>query len=571
MLTELRIQNAGIIEEIRFQPEKGLNVITGETGTGKSLVLQSLEAVLGFRVASGIVRSGSSRAIIEAVFDPGGDDAVKEFLEKKGYDATDSTVTLKREISQEGKGRAFINGFPVTLSLLRTFTSHLIEIHGQHEHQRLFDPENHLEFLDQFARTLPLRTHLADLFQRYTAIRNRLKSVTLESDEKERRLDYIRFAIEEIESFEPVENEFEEIEHQKAMILNSGKLYQDLNLSYSMLRDEELAIMDRLRTVEATLETHEEIYPGIDLQLAEMREAIFRLEGVCDFIRSEKDNLQFSPEQLEDLDERLNGYRKLFKKYGGSTPSVLRIRDDLLRELASIEMSDEEAQLLRSELEVIYDEIKKIAEELSLKRRSVIPSLEEKLAAELSCLGMNGASIHISVNRELNKRQIDQKSGSANKYVINEKGLDRVEFMLQANIGESILPLRKVASGGELSRIMLALKTIIIEEGMPQTMVFDEVDSGVGGEIAHTIGQRLQSLAMQGQVIVVTHLHQIACMASTHFKLAKETRGGRTTTGIQKLRGEIRLKEMARMLGGESPGPVVYEHARELLLMKGAG
>jgi DNA repair protein RecN (Recombination protein N) len=568
MLIELKIENIGIIEEMRFRPGKGLNVVTGETGAGKSLLLQSLDAVLGSRVVSGIVRSGASRAVVEALFDAGSTDAIRAFLEEKGFPAGDSYLVLRREILPEGKGRASVNGIPATLATLRSLTSRLIEIHGQHENQRLFDPEYHLEFLDIYARTIPIRLQLATLFQRYNEMKNRLKSVTLESDEKERRLDYIRFAIDEIESFEPREGEFEELEHQKALILNSGKLYQDMTVSYSLLRDEEGAILERLSQIESLLGRHTEIYPEMDGQLADLREAMYRLEGIADYLRSEKDELQFSPEQLEDIDDRLVGYRRLHKKYGGTTLTTLRTRDQFLRELSSIEMSEEEAQLLRSDIEVLYGQMRELAEELSVRRRSVIPTLERRLSEELASLGMPGAGLQICVNRELEKQCDAYEMDPKKRYVINEKGLDRVEFQLRANVGESMLPLRKVASGGELSRIMLALKSVIIEEEMPQTMVFDEVDAGVGGEIALTIGQRLQGLSMQGQVIVVTHLHQIACMADHHFRLHKEAKNGRTVTALQKLNGELRLREMARMLGGESAGPSVYEHARELLAMK---
>ena len=566
MLVELKIENIGIIEEICLRSGAGLNVITGETGSGKSLVLHSLDAVLGSRAASGLVRKGSARGIVQATFDCSGNPLMRQWLEKNGFPSDDPYLILKREISSEGKSRASINGISATISLLRSCASGLLEIHGQHEHQRLFDPDIHLEFLDIFAGSLEQRNRISELYHKYTGMKNRLKAVTLEAGEKEQRLDFLRFALDEIETFEPSEDEFEHLSQERAMIQNSGKFFCDLNIIYGILRGEDGSILDRITSIENLLEEHSPVFRELEEKVTEIREAEYRLEAVADFIREQKDKMHYSPERLEDIEDRLSGYRRLHKKYGGSTASVLTARDGYLRELTSIEMSDEEAELLISEIEIVYSEMKDLSEELSRKRRSIAHVLEEKLSHELSNLGMPGASIHIAINREM-ERGVDlrQNGGENRKYVINEKGLDRVEFLLRANIGEAIQPLRKVASGGELSRIMLALKSVIIAGQPAGSVVFDEIDSGVGGEIANTIGERLKILAMQGQVIVVTHLHQIASLADHHFKLFKETNAGRTTSRLQKLQGEIRLREMARMLGGESSGPMVMEHARELL------
>ena len=564
MLLELKIENFGIIEELRVRPGPGLNVITGETGSGKSLVLTALDTVLGARAGAGLVRVGSHRAAVEALFDITHLGTVRDLLRDRGIGLPDAYLELRRDISPDGRGRAYINGGATTLAVVRALAPHLLEVHGQHEHQRILDPEQHLDSLDLFAGTYELRDATAELYHRYNHLRNRLRSVTLEADERERRLDYLRFALDDIEGFEPKAGEFEELQQEKALIQNSGRLFQDLCAAYSALREEDHSVLDRLSTVTDLLERHAHLLKGIEEHLSPLNESVYTLESLGDYLRGQKDRLQFSPERLEDIEERLAGYQRLHKKYGGNTDAVLSQQERFLRELSSIEMTAEELEHLRSDLQVTAGELYEKAEDLSRRRRSVVSHLEDQIAEELTQLGMPGARIKVQVRREVDP-DAGEEANRPQRYTIQEKGIDRVEFFLAANTGEALQPLRKVASGGELSRITLALKSIFFAQRPSGTVVFDEVDAGVGGEVAHTIGNRLKRLAGQSQVLVVTHLHQIASMADRHFSIWKRTTSGRTTTGVQRLQGEARLKEMARMLGGESSGKVVLEHARELL------
>lgn len=317
-----------------------------------------------------------------------------------------------------------------------------------------------------------------------------------------------------------------------------------------------------------TLQEHVAILPGLEDTLKEIQESSYLVETAGDFIREQKENLQFSPERLEDIQDRIAGYQRLFKKYGGNTEAMLGSIQEFLKEWSAIELSVEELELLHSELEITRSELLQLAEELSRKRRAVIHVLEEKLAVELAHLGMIGAKIQISVQREVLDGKNPSKMDTGDKrraYVVYEKGLDRVEFLLAANTGERVLPLRKVASGGELSRITLALKTIFFDSHQVGTVIFDEIDTGVGGEVAHFIGRRLQNLSAHSQVLVVTHLHQLASHADGHFRIEKHVHRGRTQSQISKLHGDERLQEMARMLGGGKAGRVVLEHARQLL------
>ena len=572
MLVELKIENFGILERVRVRLGPGLNVLTGETGSGKSLILQGLEALLGARMGQGVVRNGAHRARLEAAFDLNESDGLRHVLNERGFGSEDF-LTLAREISADGRSRCTINGEPARLSDLRSLSVELMELHGQHEHQRIVDPEVHLDGLDLFAGAQELRKRTADLYGRYSGLRRKLRSAHLEAGERDRRLDFLRFALEEIESFEPREGEFEELEHEKALIQNSGRMFTDLNEVYVLIREGESPVLDALYRAETLLEAHAGLQPELDRQCAELQEARFRIEALADFLRDQKDALQFSPERLEDIDERLAGYRRLLKKHGGNTTAVLRAQADFLKELSLIEMSDEEAELLRSELTVVEGELREVAEELSRVRRAAIPKLEAQLKGELAELGMPGAEITVSVRRELDPGTApdgERASGPAatdrrTRYAVTDRGLDRVEFLLRANAGEDSKPLRRAASGGEMSRITLALKSVLMEHRPVGTIVFDEIDSGVGGEVAHSIATRLRGHAARSQVIVVTHLHQVAGQADHHFYISKQLMEGRTVASVQRLNGERRLHELARMLGGNRPGMVVLEHARQLL------
>lgn len=580
MLIELRIENFGIMENARFRPGQGLNTITGETGSGKSLLLQALQMVLGARAATGFIRNGSSRAIIEAEFDASFQKALLHLLAEHDIPVSDGLVTLRRELYLTGRSRSLVNGVDVTNPLLKSIGSSLVEIHGQHDHQRLLDPAHHLDFLDSYAGTEELRDRVMRMFQRLTEIRKRLRSVSMEEEEKQQRLDFLRYAIDEIDDLEPVEGEFEALTNEKTLMQNSGRVFQDLAEAYNLLYEDDHAILTGLEQVERLLDRHGELFMGnmsssidgrtgdskdstrgsngssYEEALSMIRQSVYQLEAVIEFLREQRQRLQFSPERLEDVEERLQAYRRLHKKYGGTTMHVLQKRDAFLRELASIEMSEEEAALLKSEMSATEADLQELARELSIRRRSVIPSLEEKLSSELAGLGMPGARIQVSVSREC-------AADSEERFVVHEKGFDHIEFLFNANEGEALQPLRKIASGGELSRITLALKSVILDKQSPATMVFDEVDTGVGGEVAHKIGQRLKELSERSQVIVITHLHQIASLGRFHFRISKHSRNSRTYSRVERLSGEERLRELARMLGGSDPA--LMQHVRRLL------
>ncbi len=572
MIVELNIENFGIIENLKFRPGKGLNIITGETGAGKSLIIQAIGIVLGERAGTGYLRNGSNKAVIEAIFDLSKKEykkkEIQNLLNELNIPLYDDHLILRREILLDGRPRAYINDQPISLNILKEIGSKLVEIHGQHENQRLLEPSFHLDFVDIYGGFEELRNKVSNLYKQYIENKKKLKSVFLMEEEKKYRKDYLQYAIKEIEDFQPKEGEYEELQKEKSMILNSGKLYEDLSFSYSVLYEEEHNVLSLLQNVQKIFEKHCSIYHEFNESLNLIQDSIYRIETVVDFIREKKSKMNFSTERLEDIEERLEGYRKLFKKYGSTTQSVLNKYRDFKKELSSIEMSDEEKEILRSKVHALKEELIDLSEELSEKRKQIIPILEEKLSHELELLGMKNAKIQISLTREVvtdinDTNDLDEFNNKKDQYKMNEKGYDFVEFLFCANEGETILPLRKVASGGELSRIALAMKSIIMDKYGPLCVIFDEIDTGVGGETGFILGKKLKDISINEQVIVITHLHQVASMANRHFRIYKQTKNSRTYTQIERLMGDNRLKELARMLGGTEP--IVYEHAKEIL------
>jgi DNA repair protein RecN (Recombination protein N) len=566
MLVELNIENFGIIENLKFRPGKGLNIITGETGSGKSLIIQAIGVVLGEKAGTGYLRNGTNKAVIEAIFDLSKKEHKKKeilnYLEQLNIPIYDDNLVLKREILLDGRPRAYINQQQVSIAILKEIGSKLVEIHGQHENQRLLDPSFHLDFVDIYGGLEGLREKVSNLYRQLIENKKKLKSVSLMEEEKKFRKDFLQYAIKEIEEFHPKEGEFEELQKERAMILNSGKLYEDLAYAYSVLQEEDHSVISVLQSVEKILEKHSGIYQDFQETLELLQDSIYNLESVIDFIREKKLKMNFSTERLEDIEERLDGYRKLYKKYGANTTLLLQKKEEYKKELNSIEMSDEERELLRSQIQAMEQELRDLAEELSEKRKSIIPLLEEKLANELEQLGMKNTKIQISLSREV-ATENNEDSNNLEQFKLHEKGYDYIEFLFCANEGEVLLPLRKVASGGELSRIALAMKSIIMDKFGPLCVIFDEIDTGVGGETAFVLGKKLKDISVNEQVIVITHLHQVASMADKHFKIYKQTKNSRTYTQIERLMREDRLKELARMLGGTEP--IVYEHAKEIL------
>ncbi len=569
MLEELHIKDFALIQEIRINFSSGLNLITGETGAGKSIILGALNLVLGSRATTDMIRGGARRASVTAVFQLGDEPSLKKVLEDHGLEDESDTLLLRREITMEGKGRSFVNSQQVPVSLLKTIGTHLVDIHGQNEHQNILNIDNHRVILDRYAGLTEQVAAYAKKYRIRGELKQKLTSVSLDEQEKNRRLEILNHEIAEIEGAQ-IENlqELGELEAREKVLDHAETLVKDLSEMHRILQGEEMGILTKLSYIDKTLEKDAAFDDSLGDILEPMQESYYQLSDVASMLRSKAESIQFSPEEVQQVKERLDLLQSLIRKYGPDLESVLAYLDKARNEQSGIELSSEEEKTLRSEIERLTQELIAEATAISSRRKETASRLEQAVQQELSDLGMGSNKIRISMKWQYTPDGELVTPEGDKRYVLQSAGVDIIEFMMES--GGVLRPLRKIASGGEMSRIMLSLKKIIIASDPVSTMIFDEVDAGVGGGVAEAVGQKLASLAEGGgtkkaQVLVITHLHQVAGHSSsstTHFKVSKD---GAQGTRIYKLNTGERLQELARMIGGETITPSALEHARSLL------
>lgn len=549
MLSSLHIENIAVIEKAEIDFDSGLNVLTGETGAGKSMVIDAINAVLGERISRDIVRTGSDQARVTALFT-----AISaktcEALEKLGYAPDeDGALLIQRTIPAEGKGSCRINGQPVTVSLLRTIGRMLVNIHGQHENQALLSPEKHVDYLERLGGLLPLHEEYAGEYQRLCGIRKELEEATMDDAMKARRLDMLHFQIDEIESADLHPGEEEELLAKRALGRNAEKIAVSLqsaheylsggeesNGALSLLTDAVSQLKDAGRYVEDLAE------------LAKRTESLqYDLEACADEVRDYASHLNFDQGDLERVEERLDQIHRMTSKYGADEEAVLKFLDQARKELDSIEMSDVRAEKLKKELAAAEKSAKDLAGQLSKARKAAAADFKKNVCEQLAFLDMPGVRLDVSLE------PVELGAG----------GIDKVEFLIAANAGETPKSIAKIASGGELSRIMLAIKSVLADVDDIDTLVFDEIDTGISGRAAQKVGIKLRETARHRQVLCVTHLAQIAAQAHHHFLIEKTTRSGRTYTGVTPLDEEGRERELARIIGGDVT-QATLEAAREM-------
>ncbi|HNA80422.1 MAG TPA: DNA repair protein RecN, partial [Turneriella sp.] len=565
----------------------GLNLITGETGAGKSVMLGALSLVLGYKATTDMIRSGSKRAIVEAAFamppdTRSGARALRQVLADQGLDDDEGSLILRREISVEGKGRSFVNARQVPSSVLRDIGRFLVDIHGQNEHQNILTVEQHRSILDRYAHLGELVAEMRKLHRAREEARQKLSSVTLSEDDKARRLDILQHEIAELEAARIDDvREIDELIAREKSLANAETLVSDLNSVYEALSGEG-GFVPRGGSIERMLETDSQYDESLAAILTQFRESYYALEEIARQVRSKAESYSLNPAELEEMRERIGLLQTVARKYGGRGPAGAKEGDYAVglekakaylekakNELTGIELSSGEEARLRKEIDSLNAQMKDKALYLSEKRRLASLELEQKVQAELKALGMEETQIKVSIRWEYaDDGTVTQDSSPDKKYVIAPTGLDIVEFLMASSSRETLRPLRKIASGGEMSRIMLALKKVIIETDPVYTMVFDEVDAGVGGRIAEAVGRKLAGLSLSSQVIVITHLHQIAGLSPNevrHFKVSKHKEDG---TRITRLSKEQRLQEVARMIAGENITESALSHAKALLAEK---
>lgn len=563
MLKELSIRNFAIIDDLSIRFEAGLSVLTGETGAGKSIIINAVNLILGSRASTDMIRTGAEAAELEALFDIGPDSAAGRAAAEMGYDLSEGLL-VRRVLSPSEGNRVYVNGRLATLQVLSAVTENLASISGQHAHQGLLKEEQHLIILDQFAGLMPQRAAVAALYHEILPQLKRLKELTARQARQAELNELLKFQCQEIEAAGIHEGEDRELEQERLRLKNAGALYEAVNAGIDGLYSGSGSAVERLAEVRRSLEKMGRIDPSLAPSSEACAEVIYRVEDVVERLRAYLKSVEINEGRLEAVEARLDQLNRLKRKYGGSLEAVLEKRAQSAAELAAIENIGADIAAAEARLAEWHARISKQAGLLSKKRKEAAKRFMAQVAAELATLKMDGTEFGVQLTAPPADPQIDAHL-MVNDCAVSESGIDRAVFTIAPNVGEALKPLAAIASGGELSRVVLALKSILAHTESIATIVFDEVDAGIGGAVAEVVGRKLADLARHHQVICITHLPQIAKFGSRHFRISKQVAGGRTRTAITPLSADERTSEIARMLGGEKITRVTLEHAKELL------
>lgn len=552
MLSLLHIENIALIQsaDIRFEP--GFNVLTGETGAGKSIVIDSIGAVLGERTSRELIRTGAKSALVTAVFTQVPN---LPWLEENGFPTGEEELLLQRELQGDGRNVCRIDGKLVTVAQLRELGRQLLNIHGQHDGQQLLDPASHLGYLDQFGGCQPLLESYQEAYRKWHDIRREMDKLQMDEAERSRRVDTLNYQIQELERAQLKAGEDEELSARRTLLRSAGRLMEAVqSAEFALSGDED---RDGACSLIAQAEGEVQGVSSISPELSELSEKLTALrcaaDDAADTLRDLSRSFDFSPGELDQVEERLDLLYRLRKKYGPTVEDMLSYLDRCRKELDQIQYADDTLARLEKELKKAQKEAVRRGEVLSQARREAAEALQARVQEELRQLDMPKVQF---------QTEFTPKGGEAG---MDETGLDEVQFLMSANLGEALKPIQKVASGGELARIMLALKNVLAEGDQIGTLVFDEVDTGVSGRAAQKVAEKMAQVARGKQVLCVTHLPQIAAMADTHFSVQKGEREGRTYTRLERLDRSQRREELARLIGGASITPSLLESAEELL------
>ena len=552
MLQELRIKNFAIIDELEMSFSKGFNVITGETGAGKSIILSAVHLLLGDKATDELIRSSEEEASVEALFDVSRHKKVLEKIKErdpKAQSESEDVFVIQRVLSRSGRGKVFVNGHLATLGRLSEIGEELLSIYGQHEHQSLQRIETHIDILDEFGELVELRDDVENHFEKWASLSAEVSRIRNEKDKRIRERDLMAFQSKEIEASKIQAGEEEVLKEERRILIHAEKLMGFGNLSEEAIYGEEDSALGRIQTVLRKGHEAGSIDPSLSPLLKNLESIQIQLEEIALALRDYSKKVEINPARLEDVENRLEEIDRLKKKYGPAAEDILLFKKRIDETLQSFTSDEERLSQLESELEPVRKETLALAERLSKERKRTAVELKKSIEKELGFLGMKKTTFEV---------RIDPVS-------LAPKGIDRIEFLISPNIGEEVKPLAKIASGGELSRIMLAMKRILARIGGRQVLIFDEVDSGIGGAVAEVVGRKLRDLSEQHQVICVTHLPQIACFADSHHSVRKEVKGGRTITFVDHLEKDSVVDEIARMLGGVKITDKTRAHAREMI------
>ena len=551
MLSQLYIENIAVIRQATIDFQNGFHVFTGETGAGKTILISAINAVLGGRTFKEIIRTGESRARVSALF-TGIPASLAEKIGELGYPLEDGQLLVQREIDLTGKGQCRLDGRPATAAMLREVCSLLIDIHGQHDNQELLSAEKHLGFLDSFGAYRKELEDYAKAYAQRMACADRLEKLQMDESYKLQRMDILQFQLKEIGDARLTDGEEEQLTEQQKRIKNAERITESLGTIYTLLNGdgEELrGVLEALEEISTELDTAAKYLPDFTQYGDKLNDAYYMLEELGSTARDTLEDADFDPRQLDTIESRLDTIYRLKKKYGGSIAEILAYYDKISEEYNTLELSDEMVEQLRGELERAEQDLRQAAKALTARRLETAGEFVRRVEAELAYLDMGG--VRFSISRK-------EKAFGPN-------GADEMEFLICTNAGEEARPLAKIASGGELARIMLAIKNVLAEKDDIGTIIFDEVDTGVSGRAAQKIGQKLAEVARHRQVICVTHLAPVAACAAHHYRIYKTVEEGRTFTRVEELDHEERVRELARIMVGDHITESALQSAGEML------
>ena len=553
MLQELSIKDFAIIDEIQISFQPKMTVLTGETGAGKSIIIDALGLLAGGRGSTEFIRKGEKKAVIQGLFTLPREANTYNILEEYGIDSEDGQIILQRDLYRGGRNICRINGMMVNLATLRKVGETLIDIHGQNEHQELMKPENHIDLLDEYdKKTSQLRNQYQVVYQNYRKLK--LSMEKKEADEKAwaQRLDMLNFQVKEIEEAGLKINEEDELVEEKNKLDNFQAIHDALELSYQILSGEKIDVVGNLGNAMNELSDVSDLSENLQEINTKISDAFYSLEDAARDISDELDSMEWNGERLNEIEERLELIHQLKRKYGDTIEDILHYHSRIVKELREMENAEQNSEKQERQLSEALEKVKELAIKLSKQRKKSAKKLEKMIHEQLSALYMDKAVFEVKC---------------LNNSKLYSKGIDKVEFYIQTNPGEEMGPLAKIASGGELSRIMLALKTIFSQKMGVTSIIFDEVDTGVSGRVAQAIAEKISQISNNSQVLCITHLPQVAAIADNHYYISKSVNDGRTETSLKELDEKQKIREIARMLSGSEITELTLKHAEELIKM----
>ena len=568
MLKLLEIKDYALIDHINVEFEKGLNIITGETGAGKSILIDAMSLLLGERASSEVVRKGAQKSFVEGIFNVENNKNVKLFLEANNIEYQTDLI-IRREISLKGSNRCFVNDSPVSLNIVKELGDMLVDLHGQHEHQSLLRTETHIDFIDEFAGNQKLLDDYKIVYRELNLKQNELKELKSKEKSLKEKKEIYDFQIKEIDNINPLQDEDVLINDELNILENSEKLMELSGEAYNKLYDNENSVIDLLGEVKHKLNQLSEIDKSFLESEGECDSALAVLKELANSIRGYKSKIDIDPSEIENKRERLGAINLLKKKYGGSIQNALAHRKQIGKEFEIADNFSSTINNLEKEISGLRNSAGDAAEKLSSARKKQSTKVELEVKKVLAQLGIPDAIFKVNINQTA----ADENSGAFifvknKKYRFTENGIDEIEFYISTNTGEDVKPLIKVASGGEISRIMLALKTILAKSDKLPLLIFDEIDTGVSGRIAQKVGSALKELSTFHQIICITHLPQIAGMADHHFAVEKKQIDNRVVSIIVKLTKDERITEIAKLISGDQISKAGIESAKQLLKEK---